>query len=66
MSGGAVGGSHPGVMLLFPNPMPADAPSVESKPDNISVLNFKRPVNTAGQQATLGFSLVVVGHSAAE
>ena len=66
MSGSAVGGSHPGVMLLFPNPMPADAPSVESKPDNIWVVNFKRPVSAAGQPAALGFSLVVVGHSAAE
>src|SRR5204862_7686965 len=54
---------HPGVMLLFPNPMPADAPAVEGKPNDVWVVNFKRPVNAGGQKAALGFGLVVVGMS---
>jgi hypothetical protein len=57
---------HPGIMLLFPNPMPADAPSVESKPNDIVVVNFKRPATAGGQPAAIGFSVVVVGHSMSE
>ena len=66
LSAGAVGASHPGVMLLFPNPKPADEPAVESKPNNIWLLNFKRPVTAAGQKASLGFSLVVIGQTMSE
>jgi len=66
LSAGSVGSSHPGVMLLFPNPKPADEPAVESKPNNIWVLNFKRPVTAAGQKAALGFSLVVIGQTMSE
>jgi hypothetical protein len=66
LSATAVGQSHPGVMLLFPYPTPAEAPSVESKENEIWVLSFKRPVSAGGQQAALGFSLVVVGKSMAE
>ena len=66
LSAGASGGSHPGVMLLFPNPQPAAEPSVEAKPNETWVLNFQRPVSAGGQKAVLGFSLVVVGHSIAE
>jgi len=57
---------HPGIMLLFPNPKPAEGPSVEAKPNEHWVLNFKCPVSAAGQKAALGFALVVVGHSMAE
>jgi len=53
-------------MLLFPNPKPADEPAVESKPNNIWLLNFKRPVTAAGQKASLGFSLVVIGQTMSE
>jgi hypothetical protein len=66
LSAGSVGSSHPGVMLLFPNPKPADEPAVESKPNNIWLLNFKRPVTAAGQKASLGFSLVVIGQTMSE
>jgi hypothetical protein len=66
LSAGAVGASHPGVMLLFPNPKPADEPAVESKPNNIWLLSFKRPVTAAGQKTSLGFSLVVIGQTMSE
>ena len=66
LSAAAVGSSHPGVMLLFPNPKPADEPAVEAKPNNVWVLNFKRPVSAAGQKAFLGFSLVVIGQTMSE
>ncbi len=58
--------SHPSVMLLYPNPKPADAPSIEAKENNTWVVDFKRPVNAAGQKAALGFSVVVVGQTMAE
>ena len=57
---------HPGVMLLFPNPKPADKPAVEAKPNDTWVLSFRRPVAAAGKKADLGFSLTVVGVSMAE
>lgn len=57
---------HPGVMLLFPNPMPADAPAVEGKPNDVWVVSFKRPAVAGGQKAPVGLSLVVVGQTMAE
>jgi hypothetical protein len=66
MSAKASGRKHPGVMMLFPNKKPGDAPVVESKPPDNWVLSFKIPTTTAGQKVDLGFSLVVVGHTTAE
>jgi len=66
MSAGASGGSHPAVMLLFPNPKPAAGPEVEPKPNETWVLNYQRPVTAGGQTTNLGFGLVVVGHTVAE
>lgn len=66
LSAKAAGRKHPGVMLLFPNRKPGDAPAIESKPDDAWVLSFKVPATAGGQTADLGFSLVVVGHSASE
>jgi hypothetical protein len=57
---------HPGVMLLFPNPKPADKPAVESKPNDTWVLSYQVPVTAGGKKSALGFSLVVVGVSMAE
>lgn len=57
---------HPGLMLLFPNPKPADEPTIESKPQDHWVLSFKIPVTADGKKAPLGFSLVVAGHTSAE
>ncbi|HEY1376669.1 MAG TPA: hypothetical protein VGF55_07735 [Gemmataceae bacterium] len=57
---------HPGVMLTFPNPMPADAPTTEAKQNDIWVVNYKRPATASGQPAVMGFSLVLIGQSMAE
>jgi hypothetical protein len=66
LSTGTTTRKHPGIVLLFPNPKPADAPSIEAKPQDHWVLNFRIPVSAAGQKTALGFSLVVVGHSMSE
>jgi hypothetical protein len=66
LSAKSVGRTHPGIMLLFPNPKPADAPAVEAKPREHWVLSFRTPVTAGGQKAALGFSLVVVGVTMAE
>jgi hypothetical protein len=57
---------HPGLMLLFPNKKPADAPAIEAKPKEHWVLNYQVPVAAGAQKANLGFSLVVVGQTMAE
>jgi hypothetical protein len=57
---------HPGLMLLYPNPKPAEAPVVEAKPNETWVLSYRCPVTAGGKKSALGFSLVVIGHSAAE
>jgi hypothetical protein len=66
LSAKSAGRTHPGIMLLFPNPKPADAPAVEAKPREHWVLSFRTPVSAGGQKAALGFSLVVVGVTMAE
>ena len=62
----SIGRKHPVVMLLFPNPMPAEGPAVEEKPNDIWVLNFRRPVGAGGQKGVLGLGLVIAGVSMAE
>jgi hypothetical protein len=57
---------HPGIMLLFPNPKPPDAPAVESKPKEHYVLSYKVPATAGAEKAQLGFSLVVLGATMAE
>jgi hypothetical protein len=57
---------HPGIMLLFPNPKPPDAPAVEAKPKEHYVLSYKVPATAGTEKAHLGFSLVVVGATMAE
>lgn len=66
LSAATTGRKHPVMMLLFPNKKPTDAPAVESRPQDHWVLSFRTPVTAAGQKTALGFSLVVVGHSASE
>jgi hypothetical protein len=66
LSAKASGRKHPGVMLLFPNRKPGDAPAVEPKPQDNWVLSFKIPTTAGGEKAELGFSLVVVGQTTAE
>lgn len=62
----SVGASHPSVMLLFPSNKPADEPKLESKPNDIWVLNSKRTVDAGGTKTNLGFGLVVAGHTMQE
>jgi hypothetical protein len=66
LSTGTTTRKHPGILLLFPNDKPADAPVVEAKPQEHWVLSFRVPVTASGQNAALGFSLVVIGHSMSE
>lgn len=57
---------HPGIVLLFPNKTPAEAPAIEAKPKEHVVLSYRVPATAAGQKANLGFSLVIVGVTMAE
>ena len=66
LSSKSVGRKHPGMMLLFPNKKPADAPATEDKPKDHFVLSFRMPVNAGGEKTHLGFSLVVIGETMAE
>jgi hypothetical protein len=66
LSTGTTTRKHPGILLLFPNDKPADAPVVEAKPQDHWVLSFRVPVSAVGQKSALGFSLVVIGHSMSE
>jgi hypothetical protein len=66
LSAKSVGRKHPGIMLLFPNKKPTDAPAIETKPKEHWTLNFQIPATAAGEKANLGFSLVVVGVTMAE
>lgn len=66
LSSKSVGRKHPGMMLLFPNKKPAEAPAVEPKPKDHFVLSFRVPVVAAEEKTYLGFSLVVIGETMAE
>ena len=66
LSAKSAGRKHPGMMLLFPNKTPAEAPAVEAKPKDHFVLSFRVPVAAGGEKTHLGFSLVVVGVTMAE
>ncbi len=63
LSANAPGGSHPGVVLLYPNSKPEDQPAAASKPGSVWVLNVKRPVDANGAKASLGFAFTVVGQT---
>jgi hypothetical protein len=49
LSAFATGGTHPGVMLLFPNNKPEDEPKLAAKPNAVIVLNVKRPIDADGK-----------------
>jgi hypothetical protein len=66
LSAKSAGRKHPAVMLLFPNKAPTDSPAIEVKPKEHVVLSYRVPATAAGQKAALGFSLVIVGATAAE
>jgi hypothetical protein len=61
LSTNASGGSHPAVMLLFPNPKPDDQPKLAAKSNNTEVLNVKLKVDANGTAASLGFGFTVAG-----
>src|SRR5262249_27402520 len=60
------GRKHPSIMLLFPNPKPADAPRVEAKPHDTWGRNSGVPATAGGQKAALGVGLVVHGVTMSE
>jgi hypothetical protein len=66
LSAKTIGRKHPAMMLLFPNPKPAEAPAVEAKPKDHWVLSYRIPATAGDQKTHLGFSLVVVGETSAE
>lgn len=62
----ATPGSHPGVMLLFPNDKPTAMPEVQDKGMDTWTLSFKQEVRADKGKASLGISLTVSGHTSAE
>lgn len=68
MSAKAMGSSHPGVFLLFPNEKPLPIPQLVEKENNQWVLLASEPVSAPGQKgaASLGVGLTLIGHSTAE
>ncbi len=68
LSAKAIGGSHPGVFLLFPIDKPEDAPKLVDKGNNHWVLSVKEPVTVGGQKVggVLGIGLTLVGQTSAE
>jgi hypothetical protein len=65
LSGASHGSTHPAVLMLFPNSKPADQPALVSKGEGIFVVNTKCTVVAGKEKTTLGFGLVVKGHSKA-
>jgi hypothetical protein len=68
LSAKSVGGSHPGVFLLYPTPKPEMAPALAARQADTWVLTWKEPVAVEGQKepTTVGFGLTLVGHTTAE
>ena len=66
LSAKAIGGSHPGVLLLYPTEKPEDTPKLVDKGMDTWVLTVKQPVTAEGMKAELGVGLTLIGHSSAE
>ena len=66
LSAKAVKTSHPGILMLFPNIKPENAPQLVSKENNHWVLNYKATISVGGTKTTLGVGLTLVGHSTLE
>lgn len=66
LSAEAAGGSHPAVMLLFPGDKAGAEPKLAAKPGKLVLLNLQRAIDVGGKAATLGFAVVVQGHSMQE
>jgi hypothetical protein len=65
MSAKAIGESHPGVLLLFPNPKPEAQPKLVDKGEGNWVVSTKEDANVSGQKMPLGISLTLVGQTTA-
>jgi hypothetical protein len=68
MSAKAMGGSHPGVFLLFPNENPQPVPQLVEKENNHWVAMLREPLAVQGQKASagLGIGLTLIGQTPAE
>ncbi|MFN4261000.1 MAG: hypothetical protein ACK4RK_17045 [Gemmataceae bacterium] len=66
LSSGATGRSHPGILLLFPNPKAMEAPDLASRPGNIMLLLTKMDATAAGQKTALGLGMTLFGATMAE
>src|SRR5262249_36813905 len=68
LSAKAIGGSHPGVLLLFPNEKPEDKPRLLDEGSETWAIATKRPVAVDGKKsdAALGVALALIGHTSAE
>lgn len=60
------GGSHPAVLLLYPNQKPGDKPELANKGGGNWVLNWKTDVSGGGQKGVLGIGLTLFGATTAE
>jgi hypothetical protein len=64
VSAKAAAGTHPAVLLLFPNNKPEDMPKLEPKEDGHWVLMMKEPVVVGNERSAIGIGLNLVGHAA--
>jgi hypothetical protein len=64
LSAKTLGGNHPGVFLLFPNPKPDAEPKLADQGMGHWVVKQTLKVEAGGKQATMGIGLTVVGKSA--
>jgi hypothetical protein len=65
LSNKAPGGTHPGVMLLFPNEKPEEMPKLADKGNGQWALLVKEEAAAGGQKASLGLGITVLGQSSA-
>jgi hypothetical protein len=65
LSAKAIGESHPGILLLFPDAKPPDTPQLVGKGDGHWALSIKQDVLAGDQKTTLGIALTLIGHSTA-
>lgn len=59
-----LGGNHPGVFLLFPNPKPEDGAKLVKEMNDHWIVKHYFTLDVEGKPARLGFGLTVVGRSA--
>ena len=59
----SIGTGHPGVLMMFENSKPGATPQLVTKLNNHTVLNLRENVRAAGQKASIGIGLTLVGHA---